>query len=145
MIAMTSLLTLPQRHRRWSSAAAENDKDLLTAIEDQEKGKQVRTSALKTLRCQQSQPADFLAVLKLQEQRQSQKGFGAPQKPRKKAQGSQTRPFQVEYPQAQAAQTPGQQLEANVVRLLAFIFVLFFVEGIFLAVAVSCRLGFLCR
>ena len=49
MIAKTSLLTLPQRHRRWSSAAAENDKDLLTAIEDQEKGKQVRSSALKTL------------------------------------------------------------------------------------------------
>ena len=45
--AVASLLTLMQRHRRWSPAAAENDKDLLTAIEDQEKGKQVHTLALK--------------------------------------------------------------------------------------------------
>lgn len=71
----------------------------------------------------------------MQEESTGSKGFGAQQKPKKRQKLSE-KPFQIELPQGNE-ETPAQQLEGNTVRLLAAIFVLFFAEGILLAIAVS--------
>jgi hypothetical protein len=70
----------------------------------------------------------------------AKKGFG-PQQPQSKKkqkakakQEEQSRPYKL---QAQPEQTPAQDLEANTVKFLVFLFVIFFCEGIFLAIAVS--------
>jgi len=92
--------------------AKEDGKDLLTTITEELKGDEVKADA----------PA--------------RKGFGTQQpeskKKQKAKQKEQSRPFKL---QAQPAQTPGQDLEANTVKFLALLFVIFFCEGIFLAIA----------
>ena len=79
-----------------------------------------------------------LLSLSWQEKEDSQrKGFGAQQakpKPRKKA--PEQKPFQVQN-SLNEPQSPADEWEANIVKTLAFLFILFFCEGIFLAIAVS--------
>ena len=67
----------------------------------------------------------------------ARKGFGTQQpeskKKQKAKQKEQSQPYKLAAP---PPQTPAQDLEANVVRLLALLFVVFFCEGIFLAISV---------
>jgi len=73
----------------------------------------------------------------------AKKGFSPQQrrsKKRQKAKAEQEKQAEPSRPyklQAQPEQTPAQDLEANTVKFLGFLFVIFFCEGIFLAIAVS--------
>lgn len=103
-----------KRRLKGTLRAKQGDKDLLTSITEELKGEKVTAAG----------PA--------------KKGFG-PQQPQSKKkqkakakQEEQSRPYKL---QAQPEQTPAQDLEANTVKFLVFLFVIFFCEGIFLAIA----------
>ena len=65
------------------------------------------------------------------------KGFGAaPPKSKAKKKVPEDRPFQVQNP-LNDPPSQADEWEANIIRVLGLLFILFFCEGIFLAIAVS--------
>ncbi len=136
--------SLQTRIRRRISICAKGDKDLLTNIAEKVQGEEVGSfGCINFLTIPDNKMHYAVGLNELPAGQDSQeaprKGFGSPQqKPKAKKKASEDRPFQVQNP-LNNPPSQADEWEANIVRVLALLFVVFFCEGIFLAIAVSSR------